>query len=88
MSSSESCWPIHRSTFFLLLSWSSPASNVVRLGERENDVELADVAVVLVHLLDVAVDDLERDQLVVVGGAPGNKEERSIATVDDLGIYF
>ena len=35
--------------------------DVVGLGEGEYDVELADVAVVLVHLLDVSVDDFEAD---------------------------
>lgn len=34
---------------------------VVCLGKGEDDVELADVAVVLVHLFDVAVDYFERD---------------------------
>lgn len=60
--------------------------NVVGLGEGEDDIKLADVAVVLVHLLDVAVDDLEGDQLVVVRGAAGDEEERSVAAVDDLGV--
>ena len=58
----------------------------VGLLEVEDDVQFADVAVVLVHLLDIAVDDFEGDQLVVgvVGG--GDEEERGIATVDDFGV--
>jgi hypothetical protein len=60
--------------------------NKVSLLEVEDDVELADVAVVLVHLLDIAVDDFERDQLIVGGVTTGDEEERGIAAVDDLCI--
>lgn len=56
----------------------------VCLLEIENDVQLADVAVVFIHLLDVAVDDFKADQLVVGCRAAGNEEERRIATVDYL----
>ena len=58
----------------------------VGLLEVEDDVELADITVVLVHLLDIAVDDFEGDQLIVgvVGG--GDEEERGIAAVDDFGV--
>lgn len=55
--------------------------------EVEDDVELAHVAVVLVHLLDVAMDNLERDQLIVGGVAAGDEEERGVAAIDDLGIW-
>lgn len=55
--------------------------------EVEDDVEFADVAVVLVHLLDVAVDDFERDQLIIGGIAAGDEEERGIAAVHNLGIW-
>ena len=37
----------------------------VCLLKVEYDIKLADVAVVLVHLLDVAMHDLESDQLIV-----------------------
>ena len=57
----------------------------VGLLEVEDDVQLADVAVVLVHLLDIAVDDFEGDQLVVGVVGSGDEEERGIATVDDFG---
>lgn len=60
--------------------------DVVGLGEGEDDVELADVSVVLVHLLNVAVDDFEGDEFIVVGGAAGDEEERGVAAVDDLGV--
>ena len=60
--------------------------NEVSLLEVEDDVELADVAVVLVHLLDIAMDDFERNQLIVGGVASGDEEERGVAAVDDLCI--
>ena len=55
--------------------------------EVEDDVELADVAVILVHLLDVAVDDFERDQLIVGRVAAGDEEERGISAIYDLGVW-
>ena len=58
----------------------------VGLLEVEDDVELADVAVVLVHLLDVAVHDLEGDELVVGGVGGGDEEEGGVAAVDDFGV--
>jgi hypothetical protein len=58
----------------------------VSLLEVEDDVELAHVAVVLVHLLDVAMDDFERDQLIVGGVAAGDEEERGVSAVDNLGV--
>lgn len=58
----------------------------VGLLEVEDDVQLADVAVVLVHLLDIAVDDFEGDQLIVGVVGSGDEEERGIATVDDFGV--
>ena len=60
--------------------------NVIRLGEGEDDIELANVAVVLIHLLNVAVDDLERDQLIVFGGGAGDEEERSVTAVHNFGV--
>lgn len=58
----------------------------VGLLEVEDDVQLAHVAVVLVHLFYVAVNNLERDELVIrrVGG--GDEEERGISTVYDFGV--
>ena len=47
----------------------------VGLLEVEDDVEFAHVSVVLVHLLDIAMDDFERDQLIVGGVASGDEEE-------------
>lgn len=59
---------------------------VVGFCEREYNIELADVAIVLVHLLDVAMDDFEGNQLIVVGGAAGDEEEGGVSAVDDLGV--
>lgn len=53
----------------------------------EDDVQFADVSVVLVHLLDVAMHDLEGDELVVIRGTAGDEEERGVATVDDFLVW-
>ena len=37
--------------------------------------------------VDVAVDDFERDQLIVGGVAAGDEEERGIAAIDNFGIW-
>lgn len=58
--------------------------NEVCLLEIEDDVELANIAVVLVHLFHVAMDGLEGDQFVVGRSASGDEEEGGIATVDDF----
>jgi hypothetical protein len=58
----------------------------VGLLEVEDDVKLAHVAVVLVHLLDIAMDNLESDQLVIGGVTAGDEEERCIAAVYNLGV--
>jgi hypothetical protein len=55
--------------------------------EVEDDVEFADVAIILVHLLDVPMDDLEGDQLVVLRGAASYEEERCISTIDNLAVW-
>jgi hypothetical protein len=58
----------------------------VCLLEVEDDVELAHVAVVLVHLLDIAMDNFECNQLVVGRVAARDEEERGISAIDDLGV--
>lgn len=58
----------------------------VCLLEVEDDVQLADIAVVFIHLFDITVDDLEGDQLVVGVVRGGDEEERGIATVDDFRV--
>jgi hypothetical protein len=59
----------------------------VGLLEVEDDVQLAHVAVVLVHLLDITVDNLEGYEFVVDGVAAGDEEEGGIAAVDDFGVW-
>lgn len=56
--------------------------------EVEDDVQLAHVSIVLVHLLDVAVDNLEGDELVVVGIAAGDKKEGGVSAIDYLRIWL
>ena len=56
----------------------------VRLLKVEDDVELADVAIVFVHLFHVAMDNLKCDQFIVRRGAAGNEEEGSIAAIDNF----
>jgi hypothetical protein len=52
--------------------------------EVEHKIQLAHVPEIPVENLDVAVDDLERDELVVAIGDARNKEERGVATIGDL----
>ena len=54
--------------------------------EVEDDVEFADVAVVFVHLLDVAVHDFEGDEFVVGGVGGGDEEEGGVAAVYYFGV--
>lgn len=58
----------------------------IRLLEIEYDIQLADVAVVFIHLLDEAVHDLEGDELVVGAVAAGYEEEGGVAAVNDFGV--
>ena len=60
---------------------------VIGFSEGEDDVELADVAVVLVHLFDISVDDFEGDQFVVLGGAAGDEEEGRISAIDNFRVF-
>jgi hypothetical protein len=47
-----------------------------------------DVPKVAVEDLDVAVDDLERRELIVTRGDAGDKEEGGVAPVDDLVAWW
>lgn len=60
--------------------------NEVGFLEIEDDVQLADIPIVFVHLFDVAVDDLEGDELVVSGVAAGDEEKRGVSAVNNLSI--
>jgi hypothetical protein len=54
--------------------------------EVEDDVQLAHVAVVLVHLLNIAVDDLEGDQLIVSVVGSGDEEKRGVSVVGEVSV--
>jgi hypothetical protein len=58
----------------------------VCLLEVEYDVELANIAVILVHLLNIAMHDFEGNQFVIGGSATGDEEEGGITAVDDLAV--
>jgi hypothetical protein len=60
--------------------------NVVCFGKGEDNIKLAHIAIVFIHLFDVSVNNFEGDQLVIVGGAAGDEKERGISAVDDLSI--
>lgn len=60
--------------------------NEICLLEVEDDVELAYVAVIFVHLLNISMHDFEGNQLVIGGGATGDEEKGGITAVDDLGV--
>jgi len=55
--------------------------------EVKDDVQLADVAIVFVHLLHIAVDYLKGNEFVVCRGAASDEEEGGISTIDYFGIW-
>ena len=59
----------------------------VSLLKVEDDVQLADIAIVFVHLFDVAMHNLKGNQFVVGGGAASNEEKRSVSAVDHFGVW-
>ena len=58
----------------------------IGLLEVEDNVKFAHVAVVLVHLLDITMHDLEGDEFIVGGVAAGDAEKGGVAAVNDLGV--
>ena len=56
------------------------------LLEIEDNIQLANVAVVFVHLLYVTMYDFEGDEFIVGGVGGGDEEEGGVAAVDDFGI--
>jgi hypothetical protein len=60
----------------------------VGLLEVEDDVELADIAVVLVHLFDESVYDFERNEFVVSRVTAGDEKEGGVSPVDDFGVLI
>lgn len=61
--------------------------NEIGFLEVEYYIQLADIAVVFIHLFDVAVNDFEGDELVVGRRAAGDEEKGGIAAIDDLRIW-
>lgn len=61
--------------------------NKICLLEVEDDVQLAHVAIVLVHLFHVSMNDLEGDQFIVCRGTTGDEKERCIAAIDNFGVW-
>lgn len=53
----------------------------------ENDIQLAHVSIIFVHLLDVAVDDFEGDQFVVGGSTAGDEKEGCITAIDYFAVW-
>lgn len=58
----------------------------VCLLKIEDDVQLAHIAIIFVHLFHVSVNDLQGNQLVIGRSAAGDEEQRSIAAVDNFGV--
>lgn len=73
-------------TLLKLTSYQELVEDEVGLLEIEDDVQLTNISVVLVHLLHVAVHNLEGNQFVIGGIASGDEEERGISAVNDLGV--
>lgn len=57
------------------------------LAEIENKIELAHVTKVAIEHFDVAVDDLEHEQLVRVRSDTGHEEETRIAVEREVEIF-
>jgi hypothetical protein len=47
---------------------------------------LAYISIVLIHLLDISVDDFEGNKFVIRRVASGNEEEGGVTSVDNLRI--
>lgn len=60
---------------------------VIGLRKGKDNVELANIAVVLIHLLHIAVNDFECDQFIVLRGATSDEKKGGISSVYYLGIY-
>lgn len=60
----------------------------IGLLEIEDEVQFTHVSKVPVKDLDVAMDDLERDEFVVGVGDRGDEEQGSVTTVNDFRVYL
>ena len=54
----------------------------------EYDIQFADVAVIFVHLLHVAVNNFQRDKFVVGRVATCDEEEGGVATIYDFRVWY
>jgi len=54
--------------------------------EVEDNIQLANIAIVFVHLFNVAVNDFKGDQFIIGGSTAGDEEKRSISTVDNFRV--
>lgn len=70
----------------LAIFWHLAWTHRVSLLEVEDEVQLAHVPKVAVQHFDIAMDDLEGRQLVVVLTDPCDEEEGCVPTVDYFGI--
>lgn len=52
----------------------------------ENDIQFANIPIVFVHLLNIAMNNLKGDQFVIRGRTTGDEEERCITTVDNFRV--
>jgi hypothetical protein len=55
--------------------------------EVEDNIQLANIAIVFVHLFNVAVNDFKGDQFIIGGSTAGDEEKRSISTVDNFRVW-
>lgn len=73
--------------FLHLSSENELIEDEVCLLKIEDDIQLADVSIIFVHLLHVSVHDFESDQFVVDRSAASDEEEGSITAIDHFCLY-
>lgn len=57
------------------------------IGNRRQTY-LAHVSIVLVHLLDISVDDFEGNEFVIRRVGSSNEEEGGVASIDNLRVWI
>ena len=73
-------------TFLHFSSKKELIQDKVCLLKVEDDVKFAHISIILVHLLDVSMNDLKCDQFIIGRVASGDEEERGIATIDNFAV--
>lgn len=73
--------------FLHLTSEEELIENEVCLLKVEDNIELAHIAIIFVHLFDEAMHDLQGNELVIRRVYPGDEEKGGIAPIDNLGIF-